>query len=178
MILSQIGDPGWLVCHADRYQSVNYLVTANEGDARDGWPGMCRAKPGPDLTRSGPGSDQIWHHWAGAPSRWLLAQRTCHNQHSLHLPSWQPHPTNGTDSLLGHNAQTSTTLQALTDLCLDTDRQHLTGNPGCCPACLAGLVEKIPFANISSMLNPTAFPNAEDLAANTSLGNLIVLSGT
>jgi hypothetical protein len=39
-----------------------------------------------------------------------------------------------------------------------------------------GLVEEVPFANISSMLNPTVFPNAEELAANTSMGNLVVLS--
>jgi hypothetical protein len=54
---------------------------------------------------------------------------------------------------------------------------YLFHNPGCCLSHTTGLVEEIPFANISSMLNPTVFPNAEQLAVNTSMGNLVVLSG-
>jgi hypothetical protein len=41
----------------------------------------------------------------------------------------------------------------------------------------AGLLEEMPFANISSRLNPAVFPDAKDLTSNTSIGNLVTLEG-
>lgn len=49
-------------------------------------------------------------------------------------------------------------------------------NSVCC-ALAAGLLEEMPFSNISDRLNPAAFPDAKDLANNASLGNLATLAG-